>query len=184
MRDEGRECVLMVGDVSGKGIAVPIEDGLPPNEICARLSRLLFSRTPPEKYATAFLAILEPASGILRFTNAGHNPALVVRASGEVEQLGPTRMPIGLMPDGVFEAGEVSIGDGDTLILYTDGITEAADPDEEEYGIERLTEVCVRHRDADLSGLAAAIANDLEDFVRGEPFPDDRTLVMARRLAD
>ncbi|MCP3963322.1 MAG: SpoIIE family protein phosphatase [bacterium] len=197
LRDGDRECVLMVGDVSGKGIAaslltfslealsaVPIEDGLPPEEICARLSRLLFSRTPPEKYATAFLAILEPETGTVRYTNAGHNPGLVVRASGEVEHLGPTGMPIGLIPDGVFEAGESSLGAGDTLILYTDGITEAADPDEEEYGLERLVRVCARHRDADLPGLSAAIANDLDDFVRGEPFPDDRTLVMTRRLAE
>ena len=188
---------LMVVDVSGKGIAasllthslealsaVPIEDGLPPEEICERLSRLLFSRTPPEKYATAFLAVLDPASGSLRFTNAGHNPGLIVRADGEVEQLAATGMPIGLLPDAVFDAGEASLGAGDTLILYTDGITEPEDPDEEEYGLERLIEVCVRHRDADLPGLSAAIANDLEDFVRGEPFPDDRTLVMARRLAD
>ena len=195
-RLDGRECVLMVADVSGKGIAaslltaslealaaVPIEDGLPPEEICARLSRLLYRRTPPEKYATAFLAILEPATGILRYTNAGHNPGLVVHPSGETETLGPTGTPIGLLSDGAYEAGATSLGAGDTLILYTDGITESTDPDDEEYGLERLLRVCVRHRAASLSELAAAIANDLDDFVRGEPFADDRTLVMARRFA-
>lgn len=195
-KQEGEsECLLMVADVSGKGIAaslltvslealssVPIEDGLPPEEICARLSRLLFQRTPPEKYATAFLAVLEPETGILRYTNAGHNPALVVRAAGESETLGPTGTPIGLLPDGFYEAGKATLDAGDTLVLYTDGITEPADPDDEEYGLERLARVCERHRDADLDKIAVAISNDLEDFVRGEPFPDDRTLVMARRL--
>ena len=194
-RNDGRECVLMIADVSGKGIAaslltaslealaaVPIEDGLPPEGICQRLSRLLYRRTPPEKYATAFLAILEPASGTLRYTNAGHNPGLIVRATGEAETLGPTGTPIGLLPEAAYLAAETRLAAGDTLILYTDGITEPTDPDDEEYGLERLTEVCLRHRRARLSELAAAIANDLEDFVRGEPFPDDRTLVMTRRL--
>ncbi len=193
-RREGTECVLMVADVSGKGIAaslltaslealsaVPIEDGLPPEAICERLSRLLYQRTPPEKYATAFLAILEPATGVLRYTNAGHNPGLIVRASGEAEIFGPTGTPIGILPSGSYSAAETHLGLGDTLVLYTDGITEPTDPDEEEYGLERLTAVCVRHHNAALTEVAAAIANDLEDFVRGEPFPDDRTLVMARR---
>ncbi len=191
------ECVLMVADVSGKGIAasllthtlealssVPIEDGLPPEEISNRLSKLLYRRTPPEKYATAFLAVLEPASGLLSYTNAGHNQGLLVHASGEVETLDATGPPIGILPEAVYEAGQVTLEAGDMLVLYTDGITEPADPDDEEYGLERLAAVCRRHRDAELEQVAAAIANDLEDFVRGEPFPDDRTLVIARRLAE
>ncbi len=192
----GKECVLMVADVSGKGIAasllthtlealtsVPIEDGLPPDEICDRVSRLLYRRTPPEKYATAFLAILDPESGKLSYTNAGHNAGLLVRASGEVETLDATGPPIGILPRAAYQAGEASLGAADMLVLYTDGITEPADPDDEEYGLERLSAVCRRHRDAELDQVATAIANDLEDFVRGEPFPDDRTLVIARRLA-
>ncbi len=191
---DGKECVLMVADVSGKGIpasllthtlealsSVPIEDGLPPEEICDRVSRLLYRRTPPEKYATAFLAVLDPAGGKLSYTNAGHNPGLLVRAGGEVETLDPTGPPIGILPDAAYQAGEVSLGAGALLALYTDGITAPAAPDDEEYGLERLTAVCRRHRDTELEQVAAAIANDLEDFVRGEPFPDDRTLVIARR---
>ncbi len=194
---EGNEVVLMVADVSGKGIAAslltvsleglswgPIADGLPPAQICDRLSRLLHRRTAPEKYATAFLAVLEPANGRLVYTNAGHNPGLLVRASGEVETLGPTGTPIGILPDAVYESREATLNAGDTLVLYTDGITEPEDPDEEEYGLDRLAGVCSRHRESSLDQVAAAIANDLEDFVRGEPFPDDRTLVIARRLDD
>lgn len=194
---EENECVLMVADVSGKGIAaslltvsleglslVPIEDGLPPEEICNRLSRLLYQRTPPEKYATAFLAVLEPATGRLIYTNAGHNHGLLVRSSGETETLDPTGPPIGILPDATYDSGEATLSAGDTLVLYTDGITEPADPDDEEYGLERLADVCARHRESSLEEVAAAIANDLEDFVRGQPFPDDRTLVIARRLDD
>jgi phosphoserine phosphatase RsbU/P len=190
-----RECVLMVADVSGKGMAAslltasleafaagPIEDGLPPDEICAKLSRLLYRRTPPEKYATAVVAALALDSGVLRYANAGHNPPLVVRAGGAVEELAATGVPIALLPAAGYEAAEIRLAPGDSLVLYTDGIVEANDPDGEEYGNERLADLCRRHSHASCADLAAALDADLEAFVRGVPFADDRTLVMARRL--
>lgn len=193
-RAEGRELVLVVADVSGKGMAAslltaslqafsagPIEDGLPPDEISARLSRLLYRRTPPEKYVTAFLAVLEPASGRLAYTNAGHNPPLLVRAGGTVEELKATGVPLGLLPAAPFQAGEAFLHPGDLLVLYTDGIVEAADPEGEEYGLDRLKQVCLRHRAEPGADLAAALEHDLEEFARGIPFADDRTLVLARR---
>jgi len=194
-RGEGRECVLMVADVAGKGMAAslltvslqalstgPIEDGLPPDEICARLSRQLYRRTPPEKYATAFLGILEPATGRLRYTNAGHNPPLVLRAAGTAEELGSTGVPIGLLPQATYSAAETILGPGDVLVLYTDGLVEAADPETNEYGLERLQEVCLNARGETCEGLARILGRDLEEFARGVPFADDRTLVLARRL--
>ncbi len=194
-RNEGKEIVLMVADVSGKGIAAsiltaslealaagPIEDGLPPEEIFERLSRLLHRRTPPEKYATAFLAVLEPATGVLTYANAGHNPALIVRESGKVDEAGSTGLPIGLVPGAQYKAKRITLDDNDTLVLYTDGITEAMDPDAEEYGDERLTEFCRNHREHSLDQMARLLTADLENFVRGQAFEDDRTLVMARRL--
>ena len=122
-RAEGRECVFMMADVSGKGMAAslltvslqalstgPIEDGLPPEEICTRLSRLLYRRTPPEKYATAFLGVLEPATGRLRYTNAGHNPPLVLRAAGQRRGAGLDRRPHRPPPAGGLRAGETVLG--------------------------------------------------------------------------
>jgi len=192
---EARECVLMVADVSGKGMAAslltasleafaagPIEDGLAPDEICFKLSRLLYRRTPPERYATAFVAALAIDSGALRYTNAGHNPALLVRAGGAVEELAATGVPIALLPVAAYAAAEARLAPGDTLVLYTDGIVEAANPEGEEYGLERLAELCRRLRQASCADLAVAIEADLDAFVRGVPFADDRTLVMARRL--
>ncbi|HEV3073562.1 MAG TPA: SpoIIE family protein phosphatase, partial [Thermoanaerobaculia bacterium] len=189
------ECVLMVADVSGKGMAAslltasleafaagPIEDGLPPEAICAKLSRLLYRRTPPEKYATAVVAALALDSGVLCYANAGHNPPLVVRAGGAVEELGATGVPIALLPTAGYQAAEIRLAPGDSLVLYTDGIVEANDPHGEEYGTERLADLCRRHCQAPCSDLAAALDADLEAFVRGVPFADDRTLVMARRL--
>lgn len=194
-RADDRELVLMIADVSGKGMAAslltaslqafsagPIEDGLPPDEICVRLSRLLYRRTPPEKFATALLAVLDTASGRLRYTNAGHNPAVLVRAGGEAEELGPTGVPLGLLPSARYRAAETTLAPGDTLVLYTDGIAEAADPADEEYGLERIKQVCARHRGEPCAALAAALEKDLETFARGVPFADDRTVVLARRL--
>jgi sigma-B regulation protein RsbU (phosphoserine phosphatase) len=195
-RLDGREVVLMVADVSGKGMAAslltislqalstgPVEDGLPPDEICTRLSRLLYRRTPPEKYATAFLGVLTPETGLLSYTNAGHNPPLVVRAGGTVEELASTGVPLGLLPAAQYGAGEVILAPGDTLILYTDGLVEAMDPESEEYSLARMAEICLRHCGEPCAQLAAALEEDLERFVRGVPYADDRTIVMARRLS-
>jgi serine phosphatase RsbU (regulator of sigma subunit) len=193
-RLEGSECVFIIADVSGKGIAAslltaslealmagPIEVGQPAEEICSKVCRRLFARTPPAKYATSFLAVLEPKTGKITYTNAGHNPALIVRADGKVEELGPTGLPIGLMEDGNYTEGQTKLGTGDLMVLYTDGITEAADPEDEEYGLERLAAACIEHRDKALDEIAGEIDADLDGFAQGVPYADDRTLVMARR---
>jgi serine phosphatase RsbU (regulator of sigma subunit) len=193
---ETGECVLMVADVSGKGMAAalltaslealsvgPIEVGLPPDEICAKVSRRLYARTHAERYATAFLALLEPGLGRVRFTNAGHNPAVVMRAGGDAERLEATGVPLGLLPNMDYAAGALELRPGDTLAIYTDGITEAANPAGEEYGIGRLEEVLRAGRAQPLPALAAAIEDDSQRFAKGEPYADDRTLVLLRRLA-
>lgn len=193
-RKDGEECVFLVADVSGKGIAAslltaslealsagPIEVGYPVQEICDRVCRRLYDRTPAAKYATVFLCSLEPAAGRLSYTNAGHNAGLLVRAGGEIEQLESTGMPVGLMPDGQYRSEERQLEPGDTVVLYTDGITEASNPEDDEYGIERLAEVCRENRALDVAAMSEAIEKDVEIFTRGVPFADDRTLVLVRR---
>lgn len=193
-RREGRELVIMVADVSGKGIpasiltaslealtAGPIDDGHDTAKICAKVSKQLYARTPPEKYATVFLASLEHETGRLQYTNAGHNPALLIRAGGKIELLEACGTPLGLLPVSVFEAREVELEPGDSLVIYTDGITEAENPAAAEYGLERLSEVSSKHHGDSLDDLARAVEEDLEAFTEGHPVHDDRTLVMARR---
>ncbi|MEE4273242.1 MAG: SpoIIE family protein phosphatase [Thermoanaerobaculales bacterium] len=191
--DDG-SCAFMVADVSGKGIAAslltaslealaagPIHDAESPEQICDRVSHLLFERTPPEKFATCFLASLDPTSGVLRYSNAGHNPGIVLRSDGTVEWLASTGMPLGILPEASYESSEVIVETGDAVVLYTDGLTEAENPEGEEYGEARLADLCRRHRNESLERLARIIARDQEEFVRGVPFVDDRTLVMMRR---
>ncbi len=107
----------------------------------------------------------------------------MVRAGGEVEELAACGMPIGLLPEGEYTFGEITLEPGDTLVIYTDGITEAANPEEDEYGLERLIQVCTENRQKDLEELSSAIEADLQQFAEGVPFADDRTMVMVRRLA-
>ena len=193
-RNEGSEFVLMVADVSGKGMAAslltfslealaagPIDNGQPTDEICSRVCRRLYKRTLPAKYATMFLGVLEPQTHALRFTNAGHNSGLLITGDGAIHHLASTGPPVGLIPEGSYLEKSVSMDAGDLVVLYTDGITEASDPDDEEYGIERLAKICRLRRQDDLELLAEAIQRDLDTFTRGIPYADDRTLLLIRR---
>jgi len=197
-RAEGEEFVLMVADVSGKGMAASlltfslealaaglIDNGQPTDEICSRVCRRLYKRTLPAKYATMFLAQLKPRNHTLHYTNAGHNPGLLVRNDGNVEQLSSDQAggpPVGLIPEGTYSREKVRLEPGDLLVLYTDGITEASDPEDEEYGTDRLAKISKRRRQDDLELLAEAIQRDLDTFTRGVPYADDRTLLLLRRL--
>lgn len=196
LRGDGTTCALFVADVSGKGVAaslltaslealsaLPLEGSDPPARICEQVGALLHRRTPPEKYATAFLATFDPATGRLSYTNAGHNPALLVRASGPEEWLRSNGVPLGLIPGAKYGEGSVQLAPGDLLLVYTDGITEAANPAEEEFGEVRLLASALVGKGLPLREMAASLERDLDAFARGVPFHDDRTLVLVRRTA-
>ena len=195
-RDEGDEQVIVIADVSGKGMAAsllaasfdallmgPIEVGLPSDEICSKVSRRLFMKTPPERYVTAFIAAIDPASGRLTYTNAGHNPGLLFRADGKVERLEANGMPLGLFPVVEYEKVETTLARGELLLLYTDGITEAANPKGDEFGLDRLQTVVGKYTQEPLVAIAVAIEAAVEVFADGTPFGDDRTMVLLRREA-
>jgi serine phosphatase RsbU (regulator of sigma subunit)/pSer/pThr/pTyr-binding forkhead associated (FHA) protein len=190
----GRECLAWMADVSGKGIAAslltaslealsaaPIQEGLPPGEIFSRVSKLLFDRTSPEKYATAVMVALDCETAKMRYANAGHSRVLFIERSKSVGWLSATGLPLGMFPEARYEQTEFAFCKGDLLVLYSDGITEARNPQEEEYGQDRLARVCAENLEASLTDLNAAIEGDLTAFVEGVPFADDRTIVMIRR---
>jgi len=189
-----QELVVLLADVSGKGMAASLltaaleamtsgllEETESPEAICRKVSHLLYRRTPPAKYATGFLALIDPACGEVRYTSAGHNPVLVVRAEGSVDELASTGQPLGLLPSPHFAAAGDRLRPGDLLVAYSDGITEATDAAGREYGVERLREACATYRADPLDELADHIEQDLRRFVGEEPFADDRTIVMVRR---
>jgi serine phosphatase RsbU (regulator of sigma subunit)/pSer/pThr/pTyr-binding forkhead associated (FHA) protein len=193
-RPEKNELAVIVADVSGKGIAASLLTGyvdalvnaylgedMEPDEIFNKVSPQMNAKTPVESFATAFLGILSVDTGVLRFASAGHDPTIVVRSSGETELLMPTGMPLGLMPDATYTSSEVTLGPGESIVMYTDGITEAANPEEEEFGRERIEEVCRKNSDAPPTELGSAIEVAVDAFVEGVPYHDDRTLVIVRR---
>jgi sigma-B regulation protein RsbU (phosphoserine phosphatase) len=195
-RDKGDEQVIVIADVSGKGMAAsllaasfdallmgPIEVGQPSDEICAKTSRRLFMRTPPERYVTAFIAAIDPASGRLSYTNAGHNAGLLFRRDGTVQRLEANGLPLGLFPVVDYEKVETTLEPGELLLLYTDGITEAANARGEEFGLDRLQAAVKPHTGEPLVAIAVAIETAVEVFADGTPFGDDRTVVMLRREA-
>jgi sigma-B regulation protein RsbU (phosphoserine phosphatase) len=159
----------------------PIARGAPPEVVFADVSPLLLQRTEAAKYATVFLAAVEPESGRLRYASAGHTPALLVRAGGASEPLGATGPPLGLLREARYGGEDRSLEPGDLLAVYSDGIVEATDPDNREYGLERLADLCRRRRAEPLAALAAAVEADLRAFAAGVPIADDRTLLLLRR---
>jgi serine phosphatase RsbU (regulator of sigma subunit) len=195
-RDDGDEQVIVIADVSGKGMAAsllaasfdallmgPIEVGHPPDQICSKISRRLFMKTPPERYVTAFIAAIDPSSGRLSYTNAGHNAGLLFRKDGSVQRLEANGMPLGLFPVVEYEKVETTLAPGELVLLYTDGITEAANPRGDEFGLDRLQTVVAKHTAEPLVAIAVAIETAVEVFADGTPFGDDRTMVLLRREA-
>ena len=189
----GRETVLMVADVCGKGLcaslttlslealaAGPIEVGRPPAELCTRINRRLHSRTLPNRFATAFVVALEPHGQVLRYASAGH-PGLLIGSKGSILRLDSTGPPLGAFPNIEYTESSVLLEPGDTLVLFTDGIIEAVNPRDEEFGTHRLGELVASYRELDLPALARRIETVLEEFVEGVPYADDRTLLLLRK---
>ena len=192
---EANQVAVVIADVSGKGIGASLltayvdalfnaylTANLEPAEIFNRVSPQMNAKTPVESFATAFLGILSVETGDLRYASAGHDPTILIRTDGDVELLMPTGMPLGLMPEALYTGAEAVLGAGDSLVLYTDGITEAANTEREEFGRERLVSVCAEHRSESPHELAESIERAVDAFVEGVPYHDDRTLVIVRRV--
>ena len=193
-RADGKEFIILMADVSGKGMAAslltfslealaagPIEVGRSPLEICTKVSRRLLNRSLPSKYATMFLGVLRPESNTFNYVNAGHTHPLIVSKGKMTRWLAGTGPPVALFKEPEYEEKTVHLEPGDLFVLYTDGITEASNPTDDEYGTERLEEVCKQHRDLPLEQLASEIKRNLDTFVSGVPYEDDKTLLLMRR---
>jgi len=186
--------LIAVGDVAGKGLGaallvssmLPLLRGLAgpdmdPAAVVTRLDAILFAVTEPVRYATLFLAVLDPVSGRMDYVNAGHNPPFLVRLDGTVETLAPTGMPVALVGTGTWANGTVALDTGDLLALFTDGIPEAWNAEDEDYTDDRLRDVLVASHALPATGVRDAVLADLASFVKDAPASDDVTLVLVRR---
>jgi sigma-B regulation protein RsbU (phosphoserine phosphatase) len=171
------------------------------------LNRHVFESSTSNKFITLLLAELEPASGRLTYLNAGHNPGMLLRcpaagapaadiadiaagagpgaqgsANGlKVEELGASGLPIGVLAGSRFQARSVTLEPGDLLCIYSDGITEAESPSDEEFGTARLLALLRQHAGRPLAEVLEAIQGATGSFSAGLPQGDDQTLVLLRR---
>jgi serine phosphatase RsbU (regulator of sigma subunit) len=195
-REDGR-LVIALGDVSGKGTAAALVMSSLHGAIHAQtgshdtlvqtisaVNRYLAENIPPNRFVTLFYAELDPDSGALSFLNAGHNPPLIVHSAGTVEQLASGGLPLGIKADADYREGRTHLQMGDVLVIYSDGVTEAASPSGEEFGPTRLYEVVSRNVDASAAGIRDRIESALTKFSQGTQAADDITLVIVKRQAE
>jgi len=192
--------LLAVGDVSGKGLDAALAmsslhaclrsqaqaagtraDTLP--EIMRRVNRYLCESLPYNKFATLFCGALDPVAHTLSYVNAGHNPPLLLRRGGDVEELAATGMPTGLDRNASYDLVTRTLEPGDVLIAYSDGVTDASSEGlgGEPLGSEGLTEMVRPLRHLPAKDLLDRLDDSLVEFLAGHEPDDDMTLVVAKR---
>ncbi len=189
---ESQTLYFLLGDVSGKGVAASltmarlnalvrstVEASPPLGDLMERTSRLFSEGAPSSQFATLVCA-RATSTGEVELCNAGHCPPLIVR-SGCVEVVDSGGLPIGLAGAVPYGSHRLSFARGDTLLLYSDGITEASDPEGRMYGIDGLRRVVGQNRDVDPAALAAACLLDVATFRAGTPPHDDVSIMVIRR---
>jgi sigma-B regulation protein RsbU (phosphoserine phosphatase) len=182
-----RWLALTVADVSGKGIPAAlfmavsrtILRGIAGADAMARrmteANRLLAAENTASMFVTIFHAVLDLTSGVLRYCNAGHNPPYLLRAAGGCERLQPTGIPFGIDAEMPYRIDEAVLGAGDSLFLFSDGITEAFNPAGEEFGDARLAAALAAARGGDAARLVAGVLAATADFAAGAEQSDDIT---------
>ena len=191
--EDGR-VALVIADVSGKGVGAALlmsgfraslmsQDLLrhDPAEVLGRLNLFLHQSVDPGKFVTAFLGILDGRDGLLRYCNGGHNPPVVTRTDGTVERLETGGLLLGIQEPCVFRTGEVTLGPGDRLTLFTDGVSEAANETDEQWGEERLLALLAGSADRTCAETIASIVTEVRRFEGARGASDDVTLLIARR---
>ncbi len=187
---------LVLGDVSGKGIPAAIlmaslqarvhllaEEPGDLSKMMGRLNRILAGHCPTNRFVSLFFCVLDPATGLLDYCNAGHNPPLLMRRSGELERLQGSGPVLGILPDVGFTQRTVRMEPGELLLLFSDGVTEAVNPEGEEFGEDRLVREVLAAGEADPRDVVDRVLLALGAWSAGAPPADDVTLLAARRLA-
>jgi sigma-B regulation protein RsbU (phosphoserine phosphatase) len=181
---------LCIADVAGKGLPAALlmsnlqaavrglaSPSLSPEGLCARLNSLVCLNTGSDRFITFFYAQLDGPGRHLRYTNAGHNPPILLHRNGSYERLEAGGGVLGVFPNQTFAAGAAQLAPGDRVILFTDGVTEASDAAGEEFGEVRLLGLLREHGAAAVAVLQAKILTAAGEFSRGH-WHDDATLLV------
>jgi len=192
---DGRTAFL-IADVSGKGLGAAVVAtmlqgalsgmtlGNEPVRVFNHMNRFLCDHVEVGRYATMFFGTLDP-SGHMEFINAGHPSPILIRKDRVEEAFTEGSYPVGLVPDAQYTAACLKLEPEDTLVLFSDGVTEAMDPDEQLFGVPRLREVLEGKTNRALEDLQKGVLEAVENFTRGARQADDLTLLLVRyRAAD
>jgi sigma-B regulation protein RsbU (phosphoserine phosphatase) len=150
-----------------------------PAEVLSRVNAFAHRQTLDSRFVTCFYGLIDVRSGLFRYANAGHNPPLLVRANGDSRLLDESELLLGVEEKIDYREHAAGLSSGDLLVLYTDGVTEEPNHRDESFGIDRLRDLVVRHRDLPPDDICQLILRDVMDFMDGEP-RDDITLVSVR----
>jgi len=183
---------IAIGDVSGKGLPSALTmaqlQGMvrssaysfadDPAGMMTLLNRLLIESTDINRFVSFFYGIFDSKLLTFTYVNGGHNPALVLRNSGPILHLSTSGAVLGVNPDAVYRVLSITMKPGDSLVLYTDGITEATNNVEEEYGEKRLVQAITKNGVMNMNELCHSILSDVVQFSENVPQQDDMTLVV------
>ena len=187
---DDENAALCVADVVGKGLPAAllmsnfqaamkslVFQYLSPAEVSTRLNRVLYSNIPLHKFITAFYGVVNIPRRTLTYTNAGHNPPLVVHANGECVRLDAGGSVLGAFEDLDYEQGEIQLSAGDRVLLFTDGLSEAVDENNEQFGEQRLCDLLCEHRHRTPEELKDIVFDAVDEFC-GRNFCDDVALMI------
>ena len=191
----GSGTVLAIGDVAGKGAgaallmanlqasirtAAAIGFNVRMGEVVARVNDLIFQNTPPEQYITFFTGYFNPDKLTFTYVNAGHNPPMLIRENEETILLSEGGLILGCLPDQNYEQGFIRIKPGDLIFMYTDGVSEAMNSAEEEFGEKRIEQYIRAHISAPVSDILTGLEREIISFCESAPLMDDFTLLIAK----
>ena len=181
---------LCVADIVGKGLPAAllmanfqaalkslVSQHISPAEVSRRLNEVLYANIPLHKFVTAFYAVVNIPERTLTFTNAGHNPSLLVRSNGECVRLEAGGSVLGAFPNCAFAQETIELHDGDRLLLFTDGLTEAADETGEQFGEQRLLQLLTEHQTRSVEELNGILFTAVNEFCKNR-FRDDAALMV------
>ena len=189
-----RPLVIAIADVSGKGLPASLvmsnvqaglhchvfHDEFDMAKTAHDLNRLVHQNTDPGKFVTFFMAEVDKSTHRLRYVRAGHDEPIVVSADGSDRKLEVGDFVLGFVPDAEFQIGETDLLPGDVLCLYTDGVTEARNPQDEEFELGRIIETVKEHRAETAEDIGRALIARVRDFSRLEQQADDITLILLK----
>lgn len=198
---DNKRTVMAIGDVSGKGAAAALmmsniqasfrtaigisgqESGNQISGIVSRINDLIHRNTPADQFITFFVGFYDFSNQAFTYVNAGHNPPLLVRHNGEIELLEKGGLLLGALPNMPYEQATITLGDGDLVFLYTDGVSEAENPTGEMFGEARIKTLLSEIHNLPPDDILARLETEVKKFVKDVPLADDFTALVVKAKA-